>query len=87
MQDRSAALAYRGISMVFADTSRIIPAPLAFLALRLTYLDGDPGVSVTSCMFQSHSRDNENVNDLACENFAQNQNDVASINDLIFGLT
>jgi hypothetical protein len=36
---------------------------------------------------KDHSRDNENVNDLACENFAQNQNDVASINDLIFGLT
>ena len=34
---------------------------------------------------KDHSRDN--VNDLACENFAQNQNDVASINDLIFGLT
>ena len=36
---------------------------------------------------KDHSRDNENVNDLACENFAQNQNDVASIDDLIFGLT
>jgi len=36
---------------------------------------------------KDHSRDNENVNDLACENIAQNQNDEASINDLIFGLT
>ena len=36
---------------------------------------------------KDHSIDNENINDLACENFAQNQNDVASINDLIFGLT
>ena len=36
---------------------------------------------------KDHSRDNENINDLACENFAQNQNDVASIDDRIFGLT
>ena len=36
---------------------------------------------------KDHTRNNENVNDLACENFAQNQNDVVPINDLIFGLT